>query len=102
MIHSRNRITFEEVSKIFIAILAMNTLFAAVLFPWVTENDIEKLPKDPFDKFLTLFFFAFVSFTTIGFGEYGNIRVKSRRLKIITMFYILLAISGAASFFFNF
>ena len=96
------RVTLDEVFKIFSAVLLVNLLFASFLYVWVTEDDIENLPKDSLDRFLSLFFYAFTSFTTIGFGEYGRVRVKSRRLKIVTVFYILVAISGAASFFFNF
>lgn len=102
MIRRHNRITVQEVFKIFAAVLIMNIVFAAILYPWVTEDDIQNLPKEPLDRFLTLFFFGFTSFTTIGFGEYGSIQVKSLRVKMIVTLYILLAISGAASFFFNF
>ncbi len=97
-----NRITPREVLIVFITVLLINIVFASFLYTWVTEEDIENLPKESGDRFLTLFFFAITCFTTIGFGEFGNVRVKSRRLKIIITFYILLAFSGAASFFFNF
>lgn len=96
------RVTFREVMTVFTAALLINISFAAFLYPWVTDEDIENLPLEPRDRFLTLFFFAVTSFTTIGFGEYGLVRVKSLRLKMIVTVYILLAISGAASFFFNF
>jgi hypothetical protein len=96
------RIKAEEVLKVFTTILVVNLLFATLLYPWVTDEDIENLPTDPVDRWLTLFFFGVTSFATIGFGEFGSVRVKSRRLKILIIVYILLAISGAASFFFDF
>lgn len=96
------RITFREIITVFTVTFLINILFASFLYAWVTDEDIENLPKDSLNRFLSLFFYAFTSFTTIGFGEYGRVRVKSRRLQIVTVFYILLAISGAASFFFNF
>lgn len=96
------RVTLREIMTVFTATLLINILFAALLYPWVTDEDIENLPQDPWNRFLTLFFFAVTSFTTIGFGEYGSVHVKSLRLKMIVTLYILLAISGAASFFFNF
>lgn len=96
------RIKASEIAKVFTTILVANLLFAAFLFPWVGEEDIENLPQDPTEKFLTLFFLGVAAFATIGFGQFGKTRVKSRRLKIFVTFYILLAISGAASFFFNF
>ena len=96
------RVTLDEVVKVFFAILLISLVFASFLYLWVTGDDIENLPKDSLDRFLSLFFYSFTSFTTIGFGEYGRVQVKSRRLQIVTVLYILLAISGAASFFFNF
>lgn len=96
------RIKAEEVLKAFTTILIVNLFFAAFLYPWVTEEDIENLPTNPLDRFLTLFLFGVISFATIGFGEFGSVHVKSRRIKIILIVYIMLAISGAASFFFNF
>ncbi len=96
------RIKAEEVFKVFTATLLYNVAFAMFLYPWVTDDDIENLPKDPVDRAWTLFFFSVTSCTTIGFGEFGSIRLKSRRLKIVVTLFILLAISGAASFFFDF
>jgi predicted MFS family arabinose efflux permease len=93
------RITLEEVIKVLTTVLVVNTLFALLLFPWVTDEDISNLPKEPFDRFLTLFYFGVATFTTVGFGD---VVAKSRRLKIIISLYILLAISGATSFFFRF
>jgi hypothetical protein len=96
------RIKGEEVFKVFTATLLYNVAFALFLYLWVTDDDIENLPKEPSERAWALFFVAVTSFTTIGFGEFGSIRVKSRRLKIGVTFFILLAISGAASFFFDF
>lgn len=96
------RIKAEEVFKVFVATLLYNLAFTLFLYPWVSDDDIENLPKEPSEKAWTLFFFAVTSFTTIGFGEFGSIKLKSRRLKIIVTLFILLAISGAASFFFDF
>ena len=93
------RITGKEVLTVFGTVVFVNFLFALFLFPWVTDEDISNLPKKGFDRFLTLFYFGIASFTTTG---YGDVVAKSRRLKILIIIYILLAISGAASFFFNF
>ena len=93
------RIALNEILQVvFIALLA-NTLFALFLFPWVTEEDITDLPKNPVDKFITLFTFSLATFTTSGFV---NTNAKSRRLKIVSAFYVILVISGGLSFFFNF
>lgn len=96
------RLQAKEVLQVFTATLLYNVAFTLFLYSWVTDNDIENLPKDPSERALTLFFFSVTSFTTIGFGEFGSIQVKSTRLKLVVTFFILLAISGAASFFFDF
>jgi hypothetical protein len=92
----------DEIVKVFTVTLLVNIVFALFLYLWVTNEDIENLPNEPVDRAWTLFFLAVTSFTTIGFGEFGGIRLKSRRLKIVITFFILLAISGAVSFFFDF
>ncbi len=96
------RIKFQEIVKVFTTIVLANLLFALFLFPWVTKEDIKNLPEESTEKFLALFFMGVAAFATIGFGQFGDIQIISRRLKIITTVYILLAISGAASFFFDF
>jgi hypothetical protein len=96
------RLQADEILKVFATVFLVNILFAAFLHLWVTGDDIENLPTDPVDRWFTLFFFSLTTFTSIGFGEYGTVHVKSRRLKIVLTLYIVLAISGATSFFFNF
>jgi quinol-cytochrome oxidoreductase complex cytochrome b subunit len=93
------RITGQEVMKVFFVALAVNTLFSLFLMTWVTKKDISNLPEEPFNKFLHLFYFSVVSFTTTG---YGDITPKSNRLKIVMVVYLLLIIAGAFSFFFDF
>ena len=96
------RIKAEEVFKVFSATILYNLVFTLFLYLWVTDDDIENLPKEPSEKAWTLFFVSVTSFTTIGFGEYGSVKIKSKRLKIGITFFILLGLSGAASFFFDF
>lgn len=93
------RLELQEISKVFFTAVIVNTLFAVFLLTWVTEDDIGSLPSSLFDKFIHLFYFGIVSFTTTG---YGDITPKSRRLKIIVALYLLLVISGSLSFFFRF
>jgi hypothetical protein len=93
------RITGREVIQVFGVVFLANFIFACLLFPWVTDEDITNLPKNGFDRFVTLFYFGIASFTTTG---YGDVTAKSTRLKICITLYILLAISGAISFLFNF
>lgn len=93
------RLEFQEISKVFLTAVIVNTMFALFLMMWVTEEDIGSLPSSFLDRFIHLFYFGIVSFTTTG---YGDITPKSRRLKIIVAMYLLLVISGALSFFFRF
>jgi hypothetical protein len=93
------KIKLSEILKVLLVAFLANLLFASVLVTWVTEDDIADLPKDPFDKGLTLFTFGLATFTTSGFV---NTNAKSRRLKIVSAIYVLLVMSGAISYFFNF
>ena len=93
------KIKLSEILKVIFIDFFANLIFAIVLYGWVTEDDIAELPKDPFDKFLTLFTFVLATFTTSGFV---NTNAKSRRLKMVSAVYVLLVISGALSYFFNF
>lgn len=93
------QITLSEICKILYIAVVANTLFTLFLLTWVTKSDISSLPTSFFDKFIHLFYFGVVSFTTTG---YGDITPISNRLKIVVVIYLLLVISGALSFFFDF
>ena len=93
------RIKLEEILKVLTTAVVVNTLFALFLMSWITKEDLSSLPEDPIKRFIHLFYFGVVSFTTTG---YGDITPKSDRLKLIVSFYLLLVIAGAFSFFFNF
>ncbi len=93
------QIKLSEIYKVVMIAVLANVVFASLLFFWVTEEDIEGLSNDPFDKFLTLFTFGLATFTTSGFV---NTNAKSRRLKIVSALYVILVISGFLGYFFNF
>lgn len=93
------KVTLEEITKVLTTAVLINTLFTFFLLSWVTKNDISGLPDDLGERFIHLFYFSVVSFTTTG---YGDITPKSSRLKIVLTLYLLLVIAGAFSFFFNF
>jgi len=93
------QIKLSEITKVVSVAVVVNVLFASLLFFWVTTEDIEELPNNPIDKFITLFTFGLATFTTSGFV---NTNAKSRRLKIVSALYVILVISGLLGFFFNF
>lgn len=93
------KVKLSEILKVAMIAVLANLVFALILFPWVTEDDITELPMDPIDKFITLFTFGLATFTTSGFV---NTNAKSRRLKIVSAVYVILVISGVLSYFFSF
>lgn len=93
------RITLEEITKVLLAAVVINAVFALVLYPWVTKEDLNELPDAPLDRFITLFTFGLATFTTSGFV---TTNATSRRLKIISAIYVLLVVSGGLSYFFKF
>jgi hypothetical protein len=93
------RIEASEIFKVLVTAVVVNTFFAVFLMTWVTKDDLSSLPDDLGDRFIHLFYFGVVSFTTTG---YGDITPKSNRLKIVMACYLLLVIAGVFSYFFRF
>jgi hypothetical protein len=93
------RIEASEIFKVLVTAVVVNTFFAVFLMTWVTKDDLSSLPDDLGDRFIHLFYFGVVSFTTTG---YGDIKPKSNRLKIVMACYLLLVIAGVFSYFFRF
>jgi hypothetical protein len=90
--------TFEYLKTlyIFIGVIILNLLFTLMLFPWVTDKDINGLSGSNFDKFITLFYFGVTIFTTTGFGD---VYAKSNKLKLIVTLYMLLIVSIVIHFY---
>ncbi len=81
---------------VFGGVIILNLLFVLILFPWVTDKDINGLIGSNFDKFITLFYFGVTIFTTTGFGD---IYAKSNKLKLIVTLYMLLVVSVVINFY---
>jgi hypothetical protein len=69
----------------------LNILFALFLLAWVNDRDISNLPPNSFDRFITLFYFSVMTFTTVG---YGDIVPTSRRARIAVSFFAILLYAG--------
>jgi len=76
----------ENIIKLVIAIIVTNVVFASMLFTWVTDNDFIGLRKDGPGRYVDLFYFSIVSFSTAG---YGDISPKSTRAKLAVSSFLL-------------
>lgn len=94
-----SKITFKEIKKISIFILAVNLLLSLFLFLWATDKDINGLPKPNLDRFITLFYYSITTFTTTGFGD---VYAKSNRMKLLTSLYMVFIFSVTGTFLFDF
>jgi len=83
--------------KLLVALIMTNLLFAIFLFPWVTDEDFNGLRKKGSQRFVDLFYFSIVSFSTAG---YGDISPKSSRAKMIVSTYLMFVnITGIYGFY---
>jgi hypothetical protein len=89
----------SEIIRLSISILFINIIFAFLLLIWVTDNDIQGLPPNILERFISLFYYGVTTVTTTG---YGDIYAKSARMKIIISIYMILTMTGIISFLFTF
>jgi hypothetical protein len=94
-----SKITFKELKKISIFIIAVNVLLSLFLFLWATDDDINGLPNNNIDRFISLFYYSITTFTTTGFGD---VYAKSNRMKLLSSLYMILIFSVTGSFLFDF
>jgi hypothetical protein len=81
-----------DLIKLILALFLTNIGFAAFLFGWVTDNDIGGLRKGGIDRFVDLFYFSIVSFSTAG---YGDIAPKTTRAKMsVSSFLVFVNIAA--------
>ena len=88
--------------KFFISVryvIIINLIFSLILYSFVTDDDLNNIPKRPVDRFISLFYFLITTFTTTG---YGDIYAKSNRMKILISCYMIFVFSLTVSFLFNF
>ena len=89
----------SEIIRLSTSILFINIIFAFLLLVWVTDNDIQGLPPNILERFISLFYYGVTTVTTTG---YGDIYAKSARMKIIISIYMILTMTGIISFLFTF
>jgi CBS domain containing-hemolysin-like protein len=70
--------------------MGVTIVFAAALYPWVTDDDISNLPKNPFERFVSLVYFSVTTFTSTG---YGDITPKSTKARVAITIYMAVAFS---------
>ena len=89
----------SEIIRLSTSILFINIIFAFLLLVWVTDDDIQGLPPNILERFISLFYYGVTTVTTTG---YGDIYAKSARMKIIISIYMILTMTGIISFLFTF
>lgn len=76
--------------RVFTLLMGVTIVFAAALYPWVTDDDISNLPKNPFERFVSLVYFSVTTFTSTG---YGDITPKSTKARVAITIYMAVAFS---------
>ena len=87
-------ITLMEITKCIVYILFFNIVFALILFPWVTNDDLNNIQEPPLNRFISLFYYGITTFTTTGYA-------KSNRMKLFVSLYMIFVFSITASFLFK-
>jgi len=87
---------YSQVLVYFCLIMIINYLVTSFVYSWATDDDITGLPsKDSSkmfdDRFISLFYFNIITFTTVG---YGDMLPKSNRAKLFISVYVALVAAG--------
>jgi hypothetical protein len=91
-------ITSEEIFTSVFYILCINIIITIFLFSWATDDDLNNIPKEPLDRFISLFYYSMTTFTTTG---YGDIYAKSNRMKIVISLYMIFVFAITVSLLFR-
>lgn len=94
-----SKVTVHEIVICVTYILMINLFFTIILFAWVTDDDLNNIPKAWGERFVSIFYYLITTFTTTG---YGDIYAKSVRMKLFISAYMLIVFSLTASFLFDF
>jgi hypothetical protein len=81
------KLTLKEVLMAMLYITIFNVFLTLMLVFWVTDDDLNNLPKTWEDRFISIFYYLITTFTTTG---YGDIYAKSSRMKLIISVYMIV------------
>jgi len=90
-----SKLTAREIFMAISYILALNVFLTLLLVFWVTDDDLNNLPKSWGDRFISILYYLITTFTTTG---YGDIYAKSSRMKLIISAYMITVCAFTASF----
>ena len=93
-----SRTTVNDILTVAIVTVILNLLFSFFLFAWVTDDDLTNIPKEPLNRFISLFYYSITTFTTTGFGD---IYAKSNRMKLIISLYMISVFAITVHFLLN-
>jgi hypothetical protein len=94
-----SKVTLKEVFTFIGYILIINIVLTLMLVFWVTDDDLNNLPKPRGERLVSIFYYLITTFTTTG---YGDIYAKSVRMKLIISSYMIIIFALTASFIFDF
>jgi len=77
------------IAKVVFYIILVNLLFTIVTMSWATEEDMDGLPEEGLDRFVSLFFSGITIFSSIGFGD---LLPKSKRMRIYMSSYMIFSL----------
>lgn len=83
--------SFRHFAKLFVFILVLNTIFASLMYVGgVNHEDLNHLPVDKADRFVSLFYYSIGTFSTTGWSD---IYAVSLRMKLFTALFIVTSMS---------
>lgn len=86
-----SKFSFRHFSKLFIFILVLNLIFTSLLFVGgVNHEDLNHLPVDKADRFVSLFYFSIGTFSTTGWSD---IYAISLRMKLFTGIFMVVSMA---------
>lgn len=71
--------------------LVINLAFTLFMLLWVTEKDLSNLPNTFPEKFISLFYFSMVTFTSIGDNHHYPL---SSRMRLVAATFTLFVYAG--------